>query len=160
MTDESGAEEREHHPSDPYADDVLRTFPPEPGDQADWDWDPVRGWLPPGSGAGSSDVEVAEAPAPNDPLTPLAAPESALDEAQMSGVFVHRETGTMIRILSVDESWVRYAAIDGSGRNSMQRADYDENFAKWWRPAGGGDLQASFKTDAPLVAPRNTGDWG
>ncbi len=145
MADEPRDDEaRESFPSDPFADDVLRTFPPEPSNGVEWEWDPVQGFTHP-TGVLEGADEGRGLP-DEDPNAHLNLGELKPDEAPTdpTGVFVHRETGRMIRIINSDESFVRYAALDGSSRNAMPRADYTRLFHKSWRPADGDDLQKAF----------------
>ena len=123
----------ESHPTDPYAD-----MPPEPADDF-----------------------IPDPPLPNAMLTEVAPVDPKAEaEAGTSGVFAHRETGTLIRIINMDDSYVRYALLDGTGRHSMPRAEYEESFGKWWRPATAEDLSKALRPEGPVTLPKNLpSDW-
>ena len=142
-------EPREAHP-DPYD-----TMPPEP----------PAGFTPTAYGEWDGDYETGRAYSPdpgeaepNDPLTELTPPKNEAG----SRIFVNRDSGTMIRILNEDDSYVRYAALDGTARTSMPRADYDKHFGSIFRPATAADLAGAFtsETDKPITPPKNVPeDW-
>lgn len=149
MADEPRDEERERFPSDPYADPNM---PPEPGFGAEWEWDPVKGFTHPTSAVADGDEGLPlpdEDPGPN--LGELEKPDVVPNDG---GVFVHRETGTLIKITSVDPSYVRYAGLDGTGRTSITVADFNANFLKWWRPAEPADLQGALRAPEGFKAPQ------
>ena len=91
----------------------------------------------------------AERPAPAAPV-----------EATVPGVFVNRESGAVMRVVEVNDSYAHIAALDGSSKYAMPRAEYDSLFAKWFRPAVMSDLGPM--TDLSKYAPpaEQADDWG
>jgi hypothetical protein len=85
--------------------------------------------------------------------------------AEFGPIFAHRETGTLVRVKNVDESYAYYEVI-GTGEPgaivassySMPVAKYDAEFAESWRPATEDDLRA-LPTDDGFRPPANTADW-
>jgi hypothetical protein len=153
--------EPEKFPSDPFSDPSL---PPETGELLAYDKaieDSLNGGPPVnmrvvGGGSPVPDwgLERDEpAPEPNDPLTEVTEPSGP------GNVFVHRDTGTLIKIVKDDGAYITYAALDGTGRYSMPRGEYDAHLAESWRPAESKDLA---KMQGDLVVPRPAGappDW-
>jgi hypothetical protein len=114
---------------DPYNIDA-----PEPGDVAS----PYIG--------GNPDDPI---PVPNSPLSELSAPEAP----GLAGIYVSKSgNGALIRIESMDEFGARIVGLDGKGRWTMTRAEYDEKFDSLWRPATPADL-AAFAPPGAIAAP-------
>lgn len=92
----------------------------------------------------------------NAPEQPAPAPV----EATVAGVFVNRESGAVVRVKEVNDSYAHIESIDGTSRRyAMPRTEYDSLFAKWFRPAVMADLAPltdMSKYKAPAEKPD---DW-
>jgi hypothetical protein len=118
-------------------------------------YDPYEGMPPePPDGAGE-----ATFPEPGQPLSELVKPEGEAEgERGTAGLYVSRADPTsLIKVLEEDAFGVKMARLDGSGRWTMPRAEYDEKFVKLWRPATLEDLEG-MNTGTTVRPPANAPD--
>lgn len=72
-------------------------------------------------------------------------------------VFV-TESGALVRIVHMDESYVALVRLDGKGQWSMPRAEYEATFASRYRPATAEDLLGAEAEVPGYELPKNAPD--
>lgn len=82
-----------------------------------------------------------------------------MSEAPMQSFFVNRDTGALVRIKEVDDTFAYLEVIaPAPATYAMPLSDYDNHFVKMFRPAEATDLR-SF-TGATFRLPSNApDDW-
>ena len=148
MADEPREDEGRETPTAPRITTTIPTSPQAPSFGRESEFDMEKGdWShPTGVVEGADEGRVLvddEDPSKGLNLGELETPEMPTDP---TGIYVHRDTGLMIRMATSDESWVRYQNLDGSGRASITREEYERDFGKWWRRATPEDLEAFAET--------------
>ena len=82
-----------------------------------------------------------------------------MSDPALRNIFVNRLNGTLVKIVSVDDTYAVQYSLDGRHKYSIPIGEYDTNFAKNFRPATLADM--AIEEDGSFRPPANADEvWG